>query len=336
MGREGRERGPDLTGGVGGAHKEEVDYERFMSHYWPRLSPCLPKGLDGALVFKEIISHVKGSQAAVHNPKGHLEREQYLRLGGARWSMLDGGQREVVYEAFEHYERMKRERGEYDICDFVYHVLKGLEGEGYAGPNMHYVYVDEVQDLTEAQICVLKHVCEDHRSGFLFAGDTAQTIARGVDFRFQDVKNVFYAQFLGKESEIGEGKMKRSHKVSRSIHSRDGGEREKEMMRAEHVSAPKNDPQKAGGTGEASWVPDMFHLAQNFRTHNNIVQVADNIVKLLHHFFPFSVDRLETEFSLVGGGKPVFLEGRLTGNLFERGSGSVGSGGCDFGAEQVS
>lgn len=36
-----------------------------------------------------------------------------------------------------------------------------------------------VQDLTQAQLLVFSYVC-DNLKGFVFAGDTAQTIARGM------------------------------------------------------------------------------------------------------------------------------------------------------------
>ena len=50
---------------------------------------------------------------------------------------------------------------------------------------VHTLSVDEVQDLTPAQIMLLKFLCNDAEHGFLLAGDTAQTIAHGVNFRFQ-------------------------------------------------------------------------------------------------------------------------------------------------------
>ncbi len=49
----------------------------------------------------------------------------------------------------------------------------------------HTLSVDEVQDLTPAQIMLLKFLCDDAEHGFLLAGDTAQTIAHGVNFRLQ-------------------------------------------------------------------------------------------------------------------------------------------------------
>ncbi|GKC22283.1 UvrD-like helicase, ATP-binding domain, P-loop containing nucleoside triphosphate hydrolase, partial [Tanacetum coccineum] len=61
---------------------------------------------------------------------------------------------------------------------------------------MDFIYMDEVQDLTMRQISLFKYICQNVDEGFVFAGDTAQTIARGVDFRFQDIRALFYKEFL--------------------------------------------------------------------------------------------------------------------------------------------
>lgn len=54
---------------------------------------------------------------------------------------------------------------------------------------VHTVSVDEVQDLTPAQIMLLRFLGPNPGCGFLLAGDTAQTIAHGVNFRFQVLFN---------------------------------------------------------------------------------------------------------------------------------------------------
>jgi len=48
--------------------------------------------------------------------------------------------------------------------------------------------VDEVQDLTQNVISLLLSMAEQN---VFFSGDTAQTIAKGVGFRFYDLKKVF-------------------------------------------------------------------------------------------------------------------------------------------------
>ena len=59
------------------------------------------------------------------------------------------------------------------------------------------------------QIALFKYICNNVDEGFVFSGDTAQTIARGIDFRFQDVRCLFYNEFLGERSDMGNGSQTR-------------------------------------------------------------------------------------------------------------------------------
>ncbi|MCL7029786.1 hypothetical protein MKW94_028341 [Papaver nudicaule] len=86
--------------------------------------------------------------------------------------------------------------------------------------------------------------------GFTFSGDTAQTIARGIDFRFQDIRSLFYNEFLLESGSNGKSKIKEKDQSSTS---------------------------------------DVLHLNQNFRTHSGVLKLSQFIIDLLYHFFPFSV-----------------------------------------------
>ncbi|GJV83445.1 UvrD-like helicase, ATP-binding domain, P-loop containing nucleoside triphosphate hydrolase [Tanacetum coccineum] len=68
--------------------------------------------------------------------------------------------------------------------------------EAIEGDQMDFVYIDEVQDLSMTQISLFKYISQNVDEGFIFAGDTAQTIARGIDFRFQEIRHLFYNEFL--------------------------------------------------------------------------------------------------------------------------------------------
>ncbi|KAI3970910.1 hypothetical protein MKX01_024557 [Papaver californicum] len=39
-------------------------------------------------------------------------------------------------------------------------------------------------------------MCRNFIEGYVFSGDTAQTVARGVDFRFEDIRSLFYNEFF--------------------------------------------------------------------------------------------------------------------------------------------
>ena len=104
-----------------------------------------------------------------------------------------------MFTLIQAYEKMKSERGEFDLGDFVNDIHSRLKNGNYEGDIMDFVYIDEVQDLTMRQISLFKYICLNVDEGFIFAGDTAQTIARGFDFRFQDIRSLFYKEFLSTE-----------------------------------------------------------------------------------------------------------------------------------------
>ncbi|CAL8090382.1 unnamed protein product [Prunus armeniaca] len=175
---------------------KEVKYERFSSSYWPHFNIQLTKKLDASRVFTEIISHIKGGLEAMEAGDGKLNREDYVRLSESRGSNLSKQKREAIYDIFQAYEKMKMKNGEFDLADFVIDLHHRLRHEKYGGDQMDFVYIDEVQDLTLSQIALFKHMCINIKEGFIFSGDTAQTIARGIDFRFQDIRHLFHKKFV--------------------------------------------------------------------------------------------------------------------------------------------
>jgi hypothetical protein len=62
---------------------------------------------------------------------------------------------------------------------------------------VQFVYIDEAQDLVMAQLAVLTLLCKDTASGLVVAGDTAQTITKGVAFRFADVGTLVHRLHYG-------------------------------------------------------------------------------------------------------------------------------------------
>lgn len=91
---------------------------------------------------------------------------------------------------------MKMRNGEFDLADLVNDLHRRFKEERYKGDEFHFVYIDEVQDLTMSQIALFKYIYRNIEEGFVFSGDTAQTIARGIDFRFQDIRSLFYKKFV--------------------------------------------------------------------------------------------------------------------------------------------
>lgn len=277
---------------------KEINYERFVSVYWPHFNTQVTKKLDPSTVFTQIISHIKGGAEVGGLGDGKFSREEYVMLSESKGSTLSRVERERIYDIFCDYERKKVANGEFDLSDFVTDLHHRLARHGYAGDRMDFVYIDEVQDLTMRQIALFKYVCRNFQEGFVFAGDTAQTIARGIDFRFQDIRSLFYKEFL---SELRSGCKDRA--------------KEKEIS-----------------------VSKIFHLNQNFRTHAGVLKLAQSVVDLLYRFFPMSIDVLSPETSLIYGEAPVILDSGNDENAIITIFGSSGSTRDNvhgFGAEQV-
>ncbi|PWA62544.1 uvrD-like Helicase, ATP-binding domain, P-loop containing nucleoside triphosphate hydrolase [Artemisia annua] len=180
----------------------EVTFDRFCSLYWPHFNSSLTKKLDPSRVFTEIISHIKGGECS----DGKLSCENYCLLAESRSSTLTKEKRQIVYTIYKTYEKMKIERREFDLGDLVNDIHHRLKNGNYEGDKMDMVYIDEVQDLSMRQISLFKYICQNVEEGFIFAGDTAQTIVRGIDFRFQDIRSLFYKEFLSTPISRTQGK----------------------------------------------------------------------------------------------------------------------------------
>ncbi|KAI7748573.1 hypothetical protein M8C21_000112 [Ambrosia artemisiifolia] len=179
---------------------KEVTFDRFCSLYWPHFNSNHKKKLDPSLVFNEIISYIKGGMQVGECSDGKLSIEGYCSLAESCSSTLTRHKREYVYSLFQAYENMKTQRGEFDLGDLVNDLHRRLKNANYEGDQMDFIYIDEVQDLSMRQISLFKYICQNVDMGFTFAGDTAQIIARGINFRFQDLRSLFYKEFLSSKT----------------------------------------------------------------------------------------------------------------------------------------
>lgn len=140
------------------------------------------------------------------------------------------------------------------MMDVVNYIMSQIKSNGYSGPPIHYLMIDEVQDLPHSTLFLLTRITEH---GVFFSGDTAQTIAKGVGFRFGDLKSLF--------------------------------------------------GQKNFETGLRLERPTVKQLSVNFRSHNNILQLANSVVSIIELLFPTTIDRLRKEHSDLVGPKPIVL-----------------------------
>jgi hypothetical protein len=95
-----------------------------------------------------------------------------------------------------------------------------LEYARVSDPNVYQevrynkLYVDEVQDYTQAEIAVFFYLCGP---GDLFlAGDPAQSVVEGVEFRFEEIRSVGYHLFGEKHRHLIPDKPKTVHLNFRS------------------------------------------------------------------------------------------------------------------------
>ncbi|KAI3913132.1 hypothetical protein MKW98_007148 [Papaver atlanticum] len=279
---------------------KEVSYERFNSFYWPHFNCQMTKKLDSCMVFTEIISHIKGGLFAGRLPDDKLSREDYVSLSEGRVSFICRETRAMIYDIFLEYEKKKILNDEFDLADFVIDLHLRLKTGCCEGEEMDFVYIDEVQDLTMRQIGLFKYICRNFVEGFVFSGDTAQTIAGGVDFRFQDARSLFYNEFILDSESDGMGNAKGM---------------------------------------DQSRISDIYHLNENFRTHAGVLNLSQSVIELLHIFFPHHIDNLSPETSLIYGEAPIWLESVNDDNaiitIFGKSGENVGRVTSGFGAEQV-
>ena len=182
--------------------KEKKYYHEITSIYfrekiWPKIASKVSLKnvkLDPFLVWMEIKSFIKGSLGAVKKGKGYLSLDEYREVG-RKMAEHYADQREDIYKLFELYDKhVKEYRHEdnlFDESDLIRNIYTRLNCLDDLPWSIQSIYVDEVQDFTQAELAVLLRICRNPNDLFL-TGDTAQSILRGVSFRFSDLRYLFY------------------------------------------------------------------------------------------------------------------------------------------------
>ncbi|KAI8846256.1 P-loop containing nucleoside triphosphate hydrolase protein [Chytridium lagenaria] len=170
----------------------DIEFRRFRN-----LFKKANKGLnfDDHLSFNEIMGIIKGSNDAAFSANGYLTCESYMALSERKHRCFVG-LREELYGAFKAYQEKKGKTQ--DFLDIVNSVIRAISKADFVGKPFDEIYIDEVQDLTMSELRLLMSLCCSPFEGLLFAGDTAQTIAPGSAFRFQELGSLTYQLFKGK------------------------------------------------------------------------------------------------------------------------------------------
>ncbi|XP_033726508.1 TPR and ankyrin repeat-containing protein 1-like [Pecten maximus] len=203
--------------------RREITYDVFSKEIWPKICKKFSGKYHPSLVWTEIMSFIKGSFEALSKPNGILQKEEYFELGKKRAPSFSG-RRSDIYDIFKRYDHFKKQKFLFDETDLVRSVYNRLKNETDISWVVHQVFVDETQDFTQAELCLLLRICQDPNQMFL-TGDTAQSIMRGIAFRFSDLKSIFY---YAKQSLQANGKVssievpKRVHQLTHNYRSHAG------------------------------------------------------------------------------------------------------------------
>ncbi|KAG8969177.1 hypothetical protein FRC03_004130 [Tulasnella sp. 419] len=165
-----------------------LTFEQFRTSLWDHFNEKLRRGLDSSLVFSEIIGIIKGHEMATSTNDGYLDRETYMSIRRRRFT--EESYRSQIYDLFEQYSELKRSLDISDPAERTHGILRALK-HGFPGVKFDYLYVDEAQDNLIIDSCLLRTLCKSPH-GLFWAGDTAQTIAPGSNFRFNDLKALFF------------------------------------------------------------------------------------------------------------------------------------------------
>lgn len=166
-----------------------VTYNVFANEIWPKM--IKGKSLyNPALVWKEIKSFLKGSFEALNCFGGKLTEEQYKKLGRKRSPNFTEDRSEIYY-LFCLYQQIRSQRGYFDEEDLLYNLSQRLSKLRELPWSIHEFYGDEIQDFTQAELALLMKCINDPNAMFL-SGDTAQSIMKGVAFRFSDLRSLFH------------------------------------------------------------------------------------------------------------------------------------------------
>ena len=188
-----------------------VDFKMFRNVIWDEVKGN-EKALDDLQVWTQIRSFIKGSwDAAVGGP---LSKEDYLGLPRER-CRLDQKKREDAYAIFTRYKVYLEEKGWKDSMDktseLVHWAMRAKDLKLF-----DRIYVDEVQDITQAEIGLLFLATGCEYDNLFLAGDPAQAVSQGVDFRFEEIRTLVYKMSGGKH------KVERWEKLYRNFRSHEG------------------------------------------------------------------------------------------------------------------
>ncbi|XP_055414700.1 TPR and ankyrin repeat-containing protein 1 isoform X2 [Bubalus kerabau] len=197
-----------------------VTFEVFVNEIWPKMIKG-KTSYNPALIWKEIKSFLKGSFEALSCPGGRLTEEAYKQLGRKRCPNFKEDRSEI-YGLFCLYQQIRSQKGYFDDEDVLYNLSRRLSKLKVLPWSIHELYGDEIQDFTQAELALLMKCINDPNAMFL-TGDTAQSIMKGVAFRFSDLRSLFhYASRNAVDKQCAVRKPKKIHQLYQNYRSHSG------------------------------------------------------------------------------------------------------------------
>ncbi|CAG8456098.1 7109_t:CDS:10 [Funneliformis mosseae] len=144
-----------------------VDYDLFKKKYWRHFNHHIRNNLDCELVYSEF-SIIKDTNIEVD----YLSREEYQSISTRKYPAFTHN-RDVIYNLFERYEKMKARNYVFDSVDRTLSILRATKMRTFGGLHIHEVYINECQDnqIIDYMLILKLFDCAD---SFFMAGDVMQ------------------------------------------------------------------------------------------------------------------------------------------------------------------
>ena len=258
--------------------------------------------MEPLVLWTQIRSFLKGSvEAALAG--GTLPKDVYLssESGDQQFSRdrcrLLPAQREEAYELFLQYQELQRRHGWWDDTDRAMRLLLPLlpivllaikrsdgtsqtsyfqsetdEKDASTSRAMQLcerIYVDEVQDNTQAEIALYLAAVGGRPDALFLAGDPAQSVVEGVEFRFEEVRGLVY-------------------KLTTASAAASASANQQHQPQYVHMQRPTK-------------------LLVNYRSHAGILGCAGAVLGRLLAMFPGAAKTLPTDEGLFSGPRPAYI-----------------------------
>ncbi len=178
---------------------QRMDFSRFKQEFHS-LSAKREK-VSALISWMVIRTFIKGSLEAFKSPDGLLPVDAFVKVEqlGKNRCRIPPQLRKHLYAEFLRYQTYLEEKKLWDDCDRVRHLVlrmkesKETDPDAFRQVQRSKVYVDEVQDYTQLELLLFFYLAGPN--GLFLAGDPAQSVVEGTEFRFDEVRSV--GHFVG-------------------------------------------------------------------------------------------------------------------------------------------